>query len=216
MVVTCYSSTRLLSSRVLFVCWQCLSWWRYASYSLSADNVYPDGDMLRTVCLLTVSTLMAVRLVQFVCLQCLPWWRFASYKCREASWSVPPRQVHSGGWMSSARWLALDSKTVVRCNDCVINTRRGSVFWRCEHARFCVEVFYALYINLHSLIHSRATTHTRISLHHSDIHALGVTLLQPVCHRGTHSATTNHQHVCFTRHWHHLLQVLTMCCPLQT
>ena len=22
--------------------------------------------------------------------------------------------------------------------------------WRCEHARFCVEGFYALYINLHS------------------------------------------------------------------
>ena len=26
---------------------------------------------------------------------------------------------------------------------------------RCEHARFCVEVFYALYINFHSFIHSR-------------------------------------------------------------
>ena len=25
--------------------------------------------------------------------------------------------------------------------------------WRCEHARFCVEVFYALYINFHSFIH---------------------------------------------------------------
>ena len=24
--------------------------------------------------------------------------------------------------------------------------------WRCEHARFCVEVFYALYINFHSFI----------------------------------------------------------------
>ena len=22
--------------------------------------------------------------------------------------------------------------------------------WRCEHARFCVDVFYALYINFHS------------------------------------------------------------------
>ena len=28
--------------------------------------------------------------------------------------------------------------------------------WRCEHARFCVEVFYALYINFHSSIHSFA------------------------------------------------------------
>jgi len=26
--------------------------------------------------------------------------------------------------------------------------------WRCEHARFYVEVFYALYINVHSFIHS--------------------------------------------------------------
>ena len=25
--------------------------------------------------------------------------------------------------------------------------------WRCEHARFCVEGFYALYINFHSFIH---------------------------------------------------------------
>ena len=25
--------------------------------------------------------------------------------------------------------------------------------WRCEHASFCVEVFYALYINFHSFIH---------------------------------------------------------------
>ena len=25
--------------------------------------------------------------------------------------------------------------------------------WRCEHARFCVEVFYAQYINFHSFIH---------------------------------------------------------------
>ena len=26
--------------------------------------------------------------------------------------------------------------------------------WRCEHARFCVEGFYALYINFHSFIHN--------------------------------------------------------------
>ena len=26
--------------------------------------------------------------------------------------------------------------------------------WRCERARFCVEVFYALYINIHSFIDS--------------------------------------------------------------
>ena len=24
--------------------------------------------------------------------------------------------------------------------------------WRCEHARFCVEAFYALYINFHSFM----------------------------------------------------------------
>ena len=27
--------------------------------------------------------------------------------------------------------------------------------WRCEHARFCVEVFYALYINFHAFIFHR-------------------------------------------------------------
>ena len=27
--------------------------------------------------------------------------------------------------------------------------------WRCEHARFCVEVLYALYINFHLFIHSK-------------------------------------------------------------
>ena len=27
--------------------------------------------------------------------------------------------------------------------------------WRCEHARFCVEVFYALYINFHSFFRRR-------------------------------------------------------------
>ena len=30
--------------------------------------------------------------------------------------------------------------------------------WRCEHARFCVEAFYALYINFHSFIHSFVTS----------------------------------------------------------
>ena len=28
--------------------------------------------------------------------------------------------------------------------------------WRCEHARFCVEGFYALYINFHSFIQDSA------------------------------------------------------------
>ena len=26
--------------------------------------------------------------------------------------------------------------------------------WHCEHARFCVDVFYVLYLNFHSFIHS--------------------------------------------------------------
>ena len=35
--------------------------------------------------------------------------------------------------------------------------------WRCEHSRFCVEGFYALYINFHSFIHS-FTLHYRLQL----------------------------------------------------
>ena len=34
--------------------------------------------------------------------------------------------------------------------------------WRCEHARFCVEVFYALYINFHSFIHSKTKSLKRM------------------------------------------------------
>ena len=35
--------------------------------------------------------------------------------------------------------------------------------WGCEHARFCVEVFYALYINFHSFIHVLSTTRSTSS-----------------------------------------------------
>ena len=46
-------------------------------------------------------------------------------------------------WVSFGSFLACESLHV--CTVCI---------WRCEHARFCVEVFYALYINFHSFIHS--------------------------------------------------------------
>ena len=37
--------------------------------------------------------------------------------------------------------------------------------WRCEHARFCVEVFfYALYLNLHSFIYSFGVS-ARVQIH---------------------------------------------------
>ena len=42
------------------------------------------------------------------------------------------------------RLLACESLHV--CTVCI---------WRCEQARFCVEVFYALYLNFHSFIHRR-------------------------------------------------------------
>ena len=51
------------------------------------------------------------------------------------------------GWvgMSACPLVVLACKSLHVCTVCI---------WRCEHARFCVEVFYALYINFHSFIHS--------------------------------------------------------------
>ena len=53
------------------------------------------------------------------------------------------------GWvgMSACPLVVLACKSLHVCTVCI---------WRCEHARFCVEVFYALYINFHSFIHSTA------------------------------------------------------------
>ena len=52
------------------------------------------------------------------------------------------------GWvgMSACPLVVLACESLHVCTVCI---------WRCEHARFCVEVFYALYINFHSFIHSR-------------------------------------------------------------
>ena len=60
-----------------------------------------------------------------------------------------------GGWVGAVCtfWyecplVVLACKSLHVCTVCI---------WRCEHARFCVEVFHALYINFHSFIHSRIT-----------------------------------------------------------
>ena len=51
------------------------------------------------------------------------------------------------GWvgMSACPLVVLACESLHVCTVCI---------WRCEHARFCVEGFYALYINFHSFIHS--------------------------------------------------------------
>ena len=55
--------------------------------------------------------------------------------------------IFGKGWvgMSACPLVVLACKSLHVCTVCI---------WRCEHARFCVEVFYALYINFHSFIHS--------------------------------------------------------------
>ena len=45
--------------------------------------------------------------------------------------------------MSACPLVVLACESLHVCTVCI---------WRCEHARFCVEVFYALYINFHSFI----------------------------------------------------------------
>ena len=47
--------------------------------------------------------------------------------------------------MSACPLVVLACERLHVCTVCI---------WRCEHARFCVEGFYALYINFHSFIHS--------------------------------------------------------------
>ena len=47
--------------------------------------------------------------------------------------------------MSTCPLVVLACESLHVCTVCI---------WRCEHARFCVEGFYALYINFHSFIHS--------------------------------------------------------------
>ena len=45
--------------------------------------------------------------------------------------------------MSACPLVVLACESLHVCTVCI---------WRCEHARFCVEVFYVLYINFHSFI----------------------------------------------------------------
>ena len=47
--------------------------------------------------------------------------------------------------MSACPLVVLACESLHVCTVCI---------WRCEHTRFCVEGFYALYINFHSFIHS--------------------------------------------------------------
>ena len=55
------------------------------------------------------------------------------------------------GWvgMSACPLVVLACESLHVCTVCI---------WRCEHARFCVEVFYALYINFHSFIQVMSLT----------------------------------------------------------
>ena len=46
--------------------------------------------------------------------------------------------------MSACPLVVLACESLHVCTVCI---------WRCEHAWFCVEGFYALYINFHSFIH---------------------------------------------------------------
>ena len=48
--------------------------------------------------------------------------------------------------MSACPLVVLACESLHVCTVCI---------WRCEHARFCVEVFYALYVNFHSFIQGR-------------------------------------------------------------
>ena len=57
-----------------------------------------------------------------------------------------------GGWVGAVCTFWYECPLVVlACESLHVCT---VCIWRCEHARFCVEVFYALYINFHSFIHS--------------------------------------------------------------
>ena len=50
-----------------------------------------------------------------------------------------------GGWVGAVCTFWCECPLVVlACESLHLCTVR---IWRCEHARFCVEVFYALYIN---------------------------------------------------------------------
>ena len=58
--------------------------------------------------------------------------------------------------MSACPLVVLACESLHVCTVCI---------WRCEHARFCVEGFYALYINFHSFIHSTSPRPYLTSIH---------------------------------------------------
>ena len=58
----------------------------------------------------------------------------------------------SGGWVGAVCTFWYERPLVVSA--CESLHVRTVCIWCCEHARFCVEVFYALYINFHLFIHS--------------------------------------------------------------
>ena len=55
-----------------------------------------------------------------------------------------------GGWIGAVCTFWYECPSVVLVSESL--HVRTVCIWRCEHARFCVEVFYALYINFHSFI----------------------------------------------------------------
>ena len=70
--------------------------------------------------------------------------------------------------MSACPLVVLAFESLHVCTVCI---------WRCEHARFCVEVFYALYINFHSFIHVCRQKHICSSM----IHVLDSSDVTAVC-----------------------------------
>ena len=79
------------------------------------------------------------------------------------------------GWvgMSACPLVVLACESLHVCTVCI---------WRCEHAWFCVEVFYALYINFHLFIHSFTWTDLRVLvLHHFQSVSYAIVLFLPPC-----------------------------------
>ena len=78
----------------------------------------------------------------------------SSQHCNSPRYTVlhlPQIHLQATEMQSSPYFLYECPLVVLACESLHVCTVR---IWRCEHARFCVEVFYALYINFHSFIHS--------------------------------------------------------------
>ena len=60
--------------------------------------------------------------------------------------------LERGGWVGAVCTflVSVSFGSFLACESLHVCTVR---IWRCEHARFCLEVFYALYINFHSFTH---------------------------------------------------------------